>query len=128
MWLHVHCGEKPAFSLITMWVGPFEVAEMGQKSVGLDRILYSLYLPSERRLMERTIHWEGTEQLLPHMKTPALVIWGNQDTVLDPHLYLPRWHTLDPSAKIVEINQAGHAVQVDQPEQVNQLLLNFLAS
>src|SRR5260221_726577 len=36
MWLHVHCGEKPAFSLITMWVGPFEVAEMGQKSVGLD--------------------------------------------------------------------------------------------
>ena len=23
-------------SLITMWVGPFEVAEMGQKSVGLD--------------------------------------------------------------------------------------------
>jgi len=79
-------------------------------------------------VMERTIHWEGTEQLLPHMKTPALVIWGKQDTVLDPHLYLPRWHTLDPSAKIVEINQAGHAVQVDQPEQVNQLLLNFLAS
>ena len=78
-------------------------------------------------VMERTIHWQGTEQLLPQMKTPALVIWGKQDTVLDPHLYLPRWHTLDPSAKVVELNQAGHAVQVDQPEQVKQLLLNFLA-
>ena len=31
MWLHVHCAEKRAFSLITMWVGPFQVAEMGQK-------------------------------------------------------------------------------------------------
>ncbi len=79
-------------------------------------------------VMERNIHWEGTEQLLPQMKTPTLVIWGKQDTVLDPHLYLPRWHRLDPSAKIVEINQAGHAVQDDQPEQVNQLILNFLAA
>ncbi len=73
-------------------------------------------------------HWEGTEQLLAQMKTPTLVIWGKQDTVLDPHLYLPRWRRLDPSAKIVEINQAGHAVQDDQPEQVNQLILNFLAA
>ena len=62
------------------------------------------------------------------LRMGAWVLWGKQDTVLDPHLYLPRWHQLDPRAKIVEINQAGHAVQDDQPEQVNQLLLNFLAS
>ena len=79
-------------------------------------------------VMERTIHWEATEHLLSQMKTPVLVIWGKQDTVLDPHLYLPRWHRLDPHATIVEIDQAGHAVQEDQPEQVSQALVHFLAA
>jgi pimeloyl-ACP methyl ester carboxylesterase len=78
-------------------------------------------------VMERNIHWEETEHLLSQMKTPTLVIWGKQDTVLDPHLYLPRWHRLDPHATIVEIDQAGHAVQEDQPAQVSQILLQFLA-
>lgn len=78
-------------------------------------------------VMERTIHWEETERLLPQMSIPALVIWGKQDSVLDPHLYLPRWRRLSPHATIVEIDQAGHAVQEDQPEQVSQLLLHFLA-
>ena len=78
-------------------------------------------------VMERSIHWEETEHLLSQMKTPALVIWGKQDTVLDPHLYLPRWRHADPRATIVEIDQAGHAVQEDQPAQVSQILLQFLA-
>ena len=78
-------------------------------------------------VMERTIHWEATEHLLWQMKTPVLVIWGKQDTVLDPHLYLERWRQVDPHATIVEIDQAGHAVQEDQPGQVSQALLHFLA-
>lgn len=36
--------------------------------------------------------------------------------------------TLAPHARIVEIDQAGHLVQDDQPELVNHLLLHFLAS
>lgn len=79
-------------------------------------------------VMERSIHWQGTEQLLPQMKTPALVIWGWQDSVLDPQQYLPRWRWLDSGATLIEIDHAGHAVQEDQPEQVAQDILNFLAS
>ncbi len=79
-------------------------------------------------VMERTIHWEETQRLLPRMSIPILVIWGKQDSVLDPHLYLPRWRRLSPHATLVEIDQAGHAVQEDQPEQVSQLLLQFLAA
>ncbi|HEX6796186.1 MAG TPA: alpha/beta hydrolase [Ktedonobacterales bacterium] len=78
-------------------------------------------------VMERAIHWEATENLLARMTTPALVVWGKQDTVLDPRLYLPRWHHVDPHATIVQIDQAGHAVQEDQPGQVSQALLHFLA-
>lgn len=78
-------------------------------------------------VMERAIHWEETERLLARMTTPALVIWGKQDTVLDPHLYLPRWHRIDPRATVVQIDQAGHAIQEDQPEQVTQAIVQFLA-
>jgi len=99
-----------------------------------DAMVEDYYIPSTFHpnvvswwVMERTIHWEATEHLLSQMKTPVLVIWGKQDTVLDPHLYLPRWRQVDPHATIVEIDQAGHAVQEDQPEQVSQALLHFLA-
>ena len=46
---------------------------------------------------------------------------------LDPNLYLPRWRKYDPHATIVEIDQASHTVHDSQPEQVNRLLLSFLA-
>ena len=78
-------------------------------------------------VMERNIHWEETERLLSQMRTPVLVIWGKQDTILDPQLYLPRWRHVEPRATIVEIEQSGHAVQEDQPAQVSQALLHFLA-
>lgn len=79
-------------------------------------------------VLERNLHWSVTERLLSHLKTPTLVVWGKQDDILAPNLYLPRWRQLDPHAQIVEINQASHTVHDSQPEQVNQLLLNFLAA
>ena len=79
-------------------------------------------------LLERNLHWSVTERLLPQMRTPTLVVWGKQDDVLDPKLYLPRWHQLDHFATIVEIDQAGHTVHDSQPKQVDQLILHFLAS
>jgi pimeloyl-ACP methyl ester carboxylesterase len=79
-------------------------------------------------VLERNQHWSVVERLIPQMKTPILIIWGKQDTVFDAKTHLQQWHQLDPHARIVEIDQAGHLVQDDQPEQVNQLLLSFLAS
>jgi len=79
-------------------------------------------------VLERNLHWSVTERLLPQVRTPTLVVWGKQDDVLDPKLYLPRWHQLDHFATIVEIDQAGHTVHNSQPEQVDQLILHFLAS
>ncbi|HZR43504.1 MAG TPA: alpha/beta hydrolase [Ktedonobacteraceae bacterium] len=78
-------------------------------------------------VLERNLHWSVTERLLPQVKTPILVIWGKQDDILDSNLYLPRWRKYDPHATIVEIDQASHTVHDSQPEQVNRLLLSFLA-
>lgn len=79
-------------------------------------------------VLERNLDWSVTERLLPRLTAPTLVLWGQQDEVLDPHLFLPRWRHLDPRATIIEIDQASHAIHDSQPERVNQLLLDFLAS
>lgn len=62
------------------------------------------------------------------MQTPALAIWGKQDTIEDSSNYTRRWHKLDSQAHIVILDHAGHLVYDDQPEKVDQLLLSFLAA
>jgi|GEM_PF-796534 len=100
-----------------------------------DDMVQEFYVPYTFRdnlisqwVLERNLDWDVTEGLIPQMKTPTLIIWGRQDNLLLPDIYLPRWRQLNPGAKIEEIDQAGHLVYEDQPEQVNQLLLRFLAS
>lgn len=79
-------------------------------------------------MLERNLHWNVTDQLIPQMRTPTLIIWGKQDQIEDSASYTQRWHQLDPQARIVLIDHAGHLVHDDQPKQVNQLLLHFLAA
>jgi pimeloyl-ACP methyl ester carboxylesterase len=77
---------------------------------------------------ERNLDWLQTERLLPRLIAPTLIVWGRQDKTLLPELYLPRWKALKPNARIEAIDQAGHLVHVDQPEQVAKLILQFLDS
>lgn len=105
------------------------------KSINTKELAAELYPPMTFRcnlasqwILERNLHWDVTDQLLPKMQTPALVIWGKQDTIEDSASYTQRWHLLDPQAHIVVLNHAGHLVYDDQPAKVNQLLLNFLAA
>lgn len=55
----------------------------------------------------------------------VLVIWGERDRYLIPALAQPdpRWA---PRARVERLQDASHFVQMDQPEQVNSLLLGFL--
>ncbi len=62
---------------------------------------------------------------LREIKIPTLVITGSEDTTIPPD----RQRELAlgiPSARQVLITQAGHAVSVDQHEQFNQVLVDFL--
>jgi pimeloyl-ACP methyl ester carboxylesterase len=56
---------------------------------------------------------------------PTLVIWGENDVALEKctNDTLPRYA---PNAKIVYLPKASHWVQLDEPEIVNRLLLEFL--
>lgn len=76
-------------------------------------------------LLERGLDWGETERAMPATRTPTLVVWGRQDTVV------PAWHAgriaaLMPDARPYVLEGCGHAVQLDCPERVNELLLGFL--
>jgi epoxide hydrolase 4 len=64
---------------------------------------------------------------LRKVEIPVLVIWGERDRYLSTELAQPD-RTWVPDVRVERLVDASHWVQVDQPEKVNALLLDFLRS
>lgn len=65
--------------------------------------------------------------VLSTLEMPILLIWGLQDRMIPPSLANPRQYVaLNPNLKLVEIEHAGHCPHDECPEQVNQILLDWL--
>lgn len=64
---------------------------------------------------------------LPDIKTPTLIIVGNRD-VNDIHEICGLLYARIPGAKEIVIQGSGHIVNMEQPEQFNRAVLDFLAS
>ncbi len=60
------------------------------------------------------------------IEAPVLVIWGEQDRYLGRELAEPDRPWV-PHCRVERLPDASHWVQVDRPERVNTLLLDFLA-
>ncbi len=57
---------------------------------------------------------------------PVLICWGERDFVFDDH-FLRVWKTALPDAEIHQFPDCGHYVLEDAPEEIEQLVLRFLA-
>lgn len=68
----------------------------------------------------------GLRARLRRIEAPVLVIWGERDRYLEAGLATPprRWV---PNARVERLPNASHWVQLDRPERVNALLLEFLS-
>jgi pimeloyl-ACP methyl ester carboxylesterase len=65
-------------------------------------------------------------QQLEHIKTPTLIIWGKQDSIIPvAHAYVASQKISGSSLHIFE--QCGHWAQVEYPEEFNYLVSEFLA-
>lgn len=64
--------------------------------------------------------------LLRRVEAPALILWGDRDRYLRRALASPgpRWA---PNARVEHLPQAGHFVQHEQADRVNQRLIAFLS-
>ena len=68
----------------------------------------------------------GTDQrdLLPRIKAPTLLIWGELD-VRSPLSVAAEFERAIPDAKLVVIPEAGHVCNLEQPEQFNEAVREF---
>lgn len=56
---------------------------------------------------------------------PTLLIWGNNDTITPPFVG-EEFHKLIPNSKLLFIDECGHAPMMEQPEEFNRYLSDFL--
>ncbi len=56
---------------------------------------------------------------------PTLLIWGNNDTITPPFVG-EEFHKLLPNSKLLFIDECGHAPMMEQPEEFNRYLNDFL--
>ena len=61
------------------------------------------------------------------VEVPVLVVWGERDPFLAPHLAEPP-PSLVPDVRVELVAGASHDVMLDAPERVNALLVEFLAA
>jgi 3-oxoadipate enol-lactonase len=64
---------------------------------------------------------------LGEIHNPTLVVTGDRDTTVPPHNQQPLVERI-PGASQVILANAGHALCVEQPEQFNRLMIDFLCS
>ncbi len=90
----------------------------------------------------RRVFLEGTQRLtqdpnlrihfqmidtLPHMKTPAMFIWG-EDDCFAPVVLGRQLEKALPNIPFTYIPRAGHLVQNDQPELVARMMVQFFSA
>lgn len=66
-----------------------------------------------------------TTQSLSKINIPTLLICGEQDALTPPAVMKEMFHKI-PNAEFVEIENAGHMTPIENPEEVNKAIVNFL--
>ena len=87
--------------------------------------------PAARRAMANYYralrrHRRALRDVLRPIDIPVLLIWGERDPVFVRET-TERFGEWVPNLRVERIGRAGHFVQTDAPERVNELLLEFLA-
>jgi pimeloyl-ACP methyl ester carboxylesterase len=83
------------------------------------------------REMSFRIAWKPYmySQTLPHllktMRAPAMVVWGDDDKVV-PISAGKRYLESLPDAHLEIVRSCGHAVDMEQPEALAKLVINFI--
>lgn len=68
--------------------------------------------------------WDRVQGLLPEIRQPVLLIWGEEDRILPLELARKLLPQL-PNARLEIIDNCGHWAQIECPETFNRLVLEF---
>jgi len=69
---------------------------------------------------------KGLDRRIHRVSAPTLLIWGKQDGLVPP-VYADEFASKLRNAQIALVDGAGHIPQLEQPDEVRELVLSFLA-
>jgi 3-oxoadipate enol-lactonase len=106
---------------VDTWVGPAASADTRSLVTAMQRHAFDVQLAGPDDVAE-----EHTEITLPAVDMPALVVSGAHDLVDFREIAVLLADRL-PTARLVELDWAGHLPSLERPELMNPLLTGFLA-
>lgn len=109
-----------------MWHNPALAPDPAKLTVDQLKIIASNRVALSLYGWDPYLHNPKLKARLHRIDVPTLVIWGASDGLVKPS-YGRAYAELIPGAKFVQIEQAGHAPHVEQPEAFAKHVLAFAA-
>ena len=72
-----------------------------------------------------TLHSQVATELLGRIKTPTLIVVGDEDVATTP-AKSEKLHAAIKGSRLEIVKQAGHTSSIEQPEAINKLISKFL--
>lgn len=69
----------------------------------------------------------SVKAVLPTLKIPMLLLWGQQDRMIPTYL-ARQFLECNPELQIIQLDKGGHCLHDEIPDQVNPLILDWIAS
>jgi pimeloyl-ACP methyl ester carboxylesterase len=89
--------------------------------------IMSEFHPVGFRLMAASLAYADTRDLLPNIRVPTLLVWGDGDT-RSPLTVADQFLNAVPGARLVVISGAGHVSNLEAPAQFNEQVRDFCSS
>ena len=67
----------------------------------------------------------SVKAMLPTLKIPMLLIWGQQDRMVPP-AFAQQFASYNPNLQLLNLDNAGHCPHDECPEEVNQAILGWI--
>jgi len=123
----LHClqdASMPSGQLVSKYLpGMFSDFPTKEQHEELAKIMSDFH-PIGFRLMATALAIADTRDLLPNIRVPVLLIWGDADK-RSPLSVANQMHDAIPGSKLEVISGAGHDSNLEKPDQFNTILSEF---
>lgn len=117
----------PPGQLVTKYLaGMFTDSATEKVKQELADIMFEFH-PIGFRLMSMAIAKLDTRDILPKIKVPTLLIWGEEDKRSSINIAY-QFRDEIPGSKLVIISKAGHVCNLEKPDQFNKIVKDFCLS
>jgi len=120
-------SRSPGKDVAARWVGEMFTDAASPDLLSEMATIIADFHPIGFRLMAKSLAETDTTDLLPAIRVPTLILWGDDDR-RSPLSVAEQLHDAIPHARLAVVDDAGHVSNMQQPERFNALVREFCLS